>query len=297
MIRMVREPSEVPNITNVDDIVPMRYAYGGQDGYVIAKGDEVNATVNGNIITIKSGRLVLQGVESNIDVNGVTFTIDNLNMDRHYVIYYEVNLGANQTNLNITPYSTTGIPTVEAGDDLTATPSGIARMPIYNVFVQNNIISIDKVVKPIRYESDRYDEKFVVWTGNKESLVTTDANVAFDYVYEDFANIFKPHKTYEIIGTMDIYEDVSNPSGNIFVHNSSGIPFKFKMSFGNDIVGYVIAEPINVVFNILLYPYVAPHRGINDITIGKVQLVLRDMVGVEGININGRITKIQEIVF
>ena len=27
-IRMVRQPSQTPNVTNIDDIIPFRYAYG-----------------------------------------------------------------------------------------------------------------------------------------------------------------------------------------------------------------------------------------------------------------------------
>ena len=73
-IKMVRQPSETPNITNIDDIIPFRYAYGNQNGYVKDKGNEVGYTVNGSQFTIGSGRIVLQGVESDISASGVTIT-------------------------------------------------------------------------------------------------------------------------------------------------------------------------------------------------------------------------------
>ena len=90
--KMVRQPSETPNINNIDDIVPFRYAYGNQDGYVLNKGNELSYTINGNQFRINSGRVVLQGVEDDIDANGVNFTIDNISGTRYYVVYYKVNL-------------------------------------------------------------------------------------------------------------------------------------------------------------------------------------------------------------
>lgn len=241
MIRMVREPSETPNISNIDDIIAMRYAYGGQDGYVVNKGEEIDAVVNGKTITIGSGRIVLQGVESDIDVNGVLFNIDSLNLDRFYVIYYEVNLGANKTSLQISPYSTTGIPEIDAGDDLTRTPSGTARLPLYNVLVNNNVVSVEKIVKPVNYTGDmvvkkaQYAEKLFIdgkeenptrkkiWSGDE--LSASGYNFLWELVFNSVP--LKEGKTYEFVGTFTRLADLGTTGG-------WGIdtPFRFKVSLG-----------------------------------------------------------------
>lgn len=149
--KMVRQPSETPNINNIDDIVPFRYAYGNQDGYVINKGNELSYTINGNQFRINSGRVVLQGVEDDIDANGITFTIDNIASKRYYVIYYRVNLATNTTSYEIT-YDTAGYPTIDVGDDLTKNSSGIANLPIYRFMASSGVISgVEKVVKFIEY--------------------------------------------------------------------------------------------------------------------------------------------------
>lgn len=156
-IKMVREPSETPNINNIDDIVPMRYAYGGQNGYVIAKGTEISNTVNGLNFTINSGRLVLQGVECDIDASGVTISIDNIATKRYYTIYLEVNLGLNTTSIK-SEYDTATYPTIDSGDDLTENSTGIANLSLYQFTAQNGVISdVNKVVKEISYPLNDYD--------------------------------------------------------------------------------------------------------------------------------------------
>lgn len=149
--KMVRQPSETPNINNIDDIVPFRYAYGNQDGFVIGKGNELSYTINGNEFRINSGRVVLQGVEDDIDANGVTFTIDNISSKRYYVIYYRVNLATNTTSYEITNDGA-GYPTIDAGDDLTKNSSGIANLVLYRFTASSGVISsVEKTVKAIEY--------------------------------------------------------------------------------------------------------------------------------------------------
>lgn len=152
-IKMVREPSETPNINNIDDIVPMRYAYGGQNGFVISKGNEISNTVSGLNFTVNSGRLVLQGVECDIDATGVTITIDNIATKRYYTIYLEVNLGLNTATIK-SEYDTATYPTIDAGDDLTENSTGVARLPLYRFTATSGIISeVNKVVESIKYTS------------------------------------------------------------------------------------------------------------------------------------------------
>ena len=150
-IKMVREPSETPNINNMDDIVPMRYAYGNQNGYVIGKGTEISNTVNGLNFTVNSGRLVLQGVECDIDASGVTITIDNIATTRYYVVYLQVNLGTNTASI-LNTYDTATYPTIDDGDDLTENTTGVARLPLYRFTATSGIISeVNKVVESIKY--------------------------------------------------------------------------------------------------------------------------------------------------
>ena len=150
-ISMVRKPSETPNITNIDDIIPFRYAYGNQSGYVISRGAEVSHTVNGNQFTVNSGRLVIQGVESDIDSNGITLTIDSVSETRYYAVYHEINLATNTSNIKV-EFDTSTYPNITEGDDLTANSSGISRLVLYNFIAQSGVISgVSKVVKAIDY--------------------------------------------------------------------------------------------------------------------------------------------------
>ncbi len=150
-ISMVRKPSETPNITNIDDIIPFRYAYGNQSGYVINRGAEVSHTVNGNQFTVNSGRLVIQGVESDIDANGITFTIDSVSETRYYAVYHEINLATNTSNIKV-EFDTATYPNITEGDDLTANSSGIARLLLYRFDAINGEISnIQKEIKKVEY--------------------------------------------------------------------------------------------------------------------------------------------------
>ena len=154
-ISMVRKPSETSNITNIDDIIPFRYAYSNQNGYVIGKGTELSYTINANTFRVNSGRVVLQGVESDVDANGVELVVDIASETRYYVVYYQVNLATNSTNILLSNYDTAGYPTIDLGDDLTVNSSGIARLPLYRFSVANGVIgNIEKVVLNINYAKD-----------------------------------------------------------------------------------------------------------------------------------------------
>lgn len=182
-IRMVRQPSQTPNVTNIDDIIPFRYAYGDQNGYVIGKGNEISYTIDGSTFRVNSGRVVLQGVETDIDANGVSFTIDNASETRYFVVYYEVNLATQATAIKLSAYSTSGYPTIDAGDDLTTNSSGIARMELYRFTATSGVISnVKKVAKPIEYSGTAlvgYD----ISKGTVEERLTRlgfkEANVSF----------------------------------------------------------------------------------------------------------------------
>lgn len=153
-IKMVREPSLTPNIRNIDDIVPMRYAYGNQNGYVVGKGSEIGNTVVGSNFTINSGRLVLQGVECDIDANGVTLTVENVAITKYYVVYLVVNLALN-TAIITSENDLTGYPTINIGDDLTVNSSGISNLPLYKFTANSGVISnVEKVISSVKYIED-----------------------------------------------------------------------------------------------------------------------------------------------
>lgn len=213
-IKMVREPSETPNINNIDDIVPMRYAYGGQNGYVIGKGTEISNTVNGLNFTVNSGRLVLQGVECDIDATGVTITIDNIATKRYYTIYLEVNLGLNTATIK-SEYDTATYPTIDDGDDLTENTTGIARLPLYQFTTTNGIISeVNKVIKEISYPLNDYDitkgtvEERLTSLGFKKGVVYFD-NIAVD---DTLASVYKEGNIVILENCVTINQNVNTIS-------------------------------------------------------------------------------------
>ena len=153
-IEMVRVPSETPNISNNDDFVGLRYAYGNQNGYVIGKGQECSYSVVGSTFKINSGRLVLQGVEVDIDANGVEITIDNVATTRYYTVYLQVNLATNEAKI-LSEYGTDTYPEIASGDDLTANTNGIAKMELYHFTAINGVVgTTQKVVDKIEYVGD-----------------------------------------------------------------------------------------------------------------------------------------------
>lgn len=167
-IEMVRIPSETPNISNTDDFVGFRYAYGNQNGYVINKGQECSYTINGSKFKINSGRLVLQGVECDINANGVEITIDNVATKRYYTVYLEVNLTIDEAII-LSKFDTAGYPTIESGADLTQSTTGTARMALYNFDATSGVINnVQKIVPKIEYVRD------MVVFGAKNSIANSD---------------------------------------------------------------------------------------------------------------------------
>ncbi len=175
-IKMVREPSETPNIRNIDDIIGLRYAYGNQDGYVIGKGNELSHSINGSTFTINSGRIVLQGVESDIDANGVSLSVDNVAEKRYFTVYYKVNLETNTTFIEST-FDTAGYPNIDSGDDLTKISNGISNLALYHFTAQNGTIEgVEKLVKPIDYVNSEYIKIIKVNNAVNSNNATTADN-------------------------------------------------------------------------------------------------------------------------
>ena len=231
-ITMVREPSEQPNITNIDDIIPFRYAYGDQSGYVKGKGTELAYTINGSVFEIGSGRIVLQGVESDIDANGESITVDNVATTRYYVVYYMVNLGTNTVSIG-SVYDTAGYPTIDEGDDLTENSSGIARLEIYRfTALSGSISNVSKTIKQIEYTGralNGYDyskgtvEERLTNLGFRQSSIiagedyTVIENQLFSSIIKRQGNyVLLPRKMVRYDGDATSISDIERFNGMIF---------------------------------------------------------------------------------
>lgn len=150
-IKMVREPSSTPNISSLDDFVGLRYAYNNRNGYCIGKGSEVGYSISGSIFRVLSGRVVIQGVECDIDANGVDIQIDTVATKRYHTVYAQVSL-ATMTSGVFETYDTAGFPEVNPGDDLSENTIGTARVPLYRFSSLNGVISdVTKVIHSIDY--------------------------------------------------------------------------------------------------------------------------------------------------
>ena len=157
-IRLIRQESETPNVTNTDDARMVRYAYGGYNGFVKNRGTEIGYSINGSTFKVTSGVLNLQGWEAEIDANGVDISTSGSGNKRYFSVFYEVNAATDTASVK-SSYSETGYPAIDAGDDLTETTNGTARLLLYTFDVQNTAISnVQKKVQAIPFVSDAIDE-------------------------------------------------------------------------------------------------------------------------------------------
>ena len=142
MIKIVREPSDTPNIQNTDDFVGLRYSYGDYNGYVNNKGQMLAYQINGSTFKVLSGRAVVNGVEVDIDANGASITIDNISQTQAHSLYIRVNLATMKADL----FDVIGndLPT---SDDLTANTAGMAYLFLYTFNSTAGVIS--DVVKKV----------------------------------------------------------------------------------------------------------------------------------------------------
>ena len=147
MIKIVREPSDTPNIQNTDDFIGLRHSYGDYNGYVDKKGQMLGYQVNGSTFTVLSGRAVVNGVEVDIDANGASITVDNVSTLQYHKVYLRVNLATMKADL----YDHIGLLTEPTSDDLTSNASGKAYLHLYSFTSKNGVISsgIVKYVKKI----------------------------------------------------------------------------------------------------------------------------------------------------
>ena len=157
-VRLVRESSETPNITNKDDARMIRYSYGGYNGVVKNFGSELDCSTANGVFTIQSGRVVLDGWEVDLDSVGWELPVSGMNGTQYYSVYLEVNLVTETAQIK-SYYSTSSYPSVEKGDDLTEYPSGVSRLLLYTLKVVNGIITeFSKKVEIIPYTLQKVEE-------------------------------------------------------------------------------------------------------------------------------------------
>jgi len=157
-VLFIRKPSETPNIQNIDDIRMVRYAYGNQNGYIKGYGAELSHNATGSTFLINSGIFVIQGAEVRIDANGWSESVSGVTNKRYYTVYGEVNLALQTAEIKST-YSHATYPTIEAGDDLTQSTDGTARVLLYRFTATNGIIAdVEKVIKEIPYSTDMINQ-------------------------------------------------------------------------------------------------------------------------------------------
>lgn len=157
-LRLIRQGSDTPNITNHDDARMARYAYGGYDGYIKGVGDEIGHETNGANFIVKSGVIVLQGWEVEIDANGVTIAASaSVAEKEYYSVYLEVNCATDSAEIKSST-GRTGFPEVASGDDLTANTIGTARLLLYHFTATSGAIAdVVKMVCSVECLGEKVD--------------------------------------------------------------------------------------------------------------------------------------------
>ena len=307
-IEMVRIPSETPNISNTDDFVGLRYAYGNQNGYVINKGLECSFTPLSAKFKINSGRLVLQGVECDINANGVEITIDNVATTRYYTVYLQVNLATNEAKI-LSEYGTDTYPQIASGNDLTATTNGTATMELYHFDATSGIISnVSKVVKEIKYVSQislelKSDNNGVIKIGDmiipQKKLIYNNLD-GFKLIYNRVVVTIDNPSNYSFIGkTLEV--EFSTGDGTSYDSNELHRLVKFVARKGATLdiwEGDLKNVPNSINSNQPLFMYklqggVNSEEQPNKLNMGFVQYNLTDKAKSSGL---GYIYKIYEII-
>lgn len=181
-VKLVRANSDTPNIQNNDDCRLFRYACGGYDGIVKGFGNELNYEISGSNFIVKSGEFVIDGWQGKIDGSGVSIAVDNLGGIQYYVVYAEIDLSvsANQKAEIKATYNTAYYPTISRGDDLTTTPSGVARIELYRFEASSGVISnVQQRFRVLDYGWTKNSDNTTTINGitieeNEDGIITAD---------------------------------------------------------------------------------------------------------------------------
>lgn len=174
-LRLVRQTSDTPNITNKDDTVMTRYAYGGYNGVVKSFGSECGYTAENGIFKVLDGRIVVDGWEIDVDGAGWNLDFSKITGTQYHSVYVEINVLTENASISST-YLTGSYPEIEKGDDLTEIPNGTARLLLYNlIVVDGNIVDVEK-----RFEIIPYLEQIGKSLFNKNNAVAVQRARNFD---------------------------------------------------------------------------------------------------------------------
>lgn len=201
-LRLVRKSSDTPNITNKDDTIMTRYAYGGYNGVVKAFGGECGYTAENGVFKVLNGRIVVDGWEIDIDGAGYSFNFANVVGVQYCSVYVEINVLTESVDLK-SVYATGGFSEIEKGDDLTSIPNGTAKMLLYNVKVENGAITeVVKNFEVIPYLTQKVldIEKRLEELGFKQGNLVDSDGVAYE-------NAVSKVGYYAIIKLEEIYVD------------------------------------------------------------------------------------------
>lgn len=155
-LRLVRKTSDTPSVTNKDDCLMTRYAYGGYNGVVKGFGSSCEYSIDGGKFTIQSGRIVIDGWEVDIDGAGQVLDLSGVSGNQYHSVYAELNVATESISIK-SSYLTGSFPTINEGDDLSQAQNGTARLLLYQVLVTNGIIKhefVHKRFKTIPYVKD-----------------------------------------------------------------------------------------------------------------------------------------------
>lgn len=138
-LRLIRKANEEPNITNTDDAVMVRYAYG-YNGVVKNYGKECAHEVTSSEFKILSGRIVVDGWEVDVPVEGEIIDFSETYGVQYVTIFAEIELVAETATIKA-EFNLINYPEILKEDDLTEIPKGSSKFELYNVRVENGIIT------------------------------------------------------------------------------------------------------------------------------------------------------------
>ena len=179
-LRLIRQQSDTPNVTNKDDVQMVRYAYGGYNGVVKDFGEELKVEhIAGSGLFFKSGKIVLYGWEVDIDGSGYLLTIPYLSGTYYYSAYLEINAFQETAEIKAVYNPYAQYPNIDNGDDLTQIPNGVAKLLLYNFEVYNGTITTTqfepkfKIIPYISeaFEDDRLTAKKATYATNIEGRI------------------------------------------------------------------------------------------------------------------------------
>lgn len=155
-VNLIRKNSDTPNIRNYDDARLFRYINQGKSGIIKDYGDELAMTHGtGNNLHIASGEIIHQGWQVEITAAGIDIELENRDSVEYYSVYLEINLSISTQQKAEIKYlkGNEAYPVIDAGDDLTTTPTGTSRLLIAKVYLvpSSSTFTIDRQISVIPY--------------------------------------------------------------------------------------------------------------------------------------------------